>query len=743
MSSSPLSLIVLPVDDTPVAAAAELLAAAGLAPIPLYGLNSDGTCQCGPKCEKRTRGKHPVGHGWQAKATLDLDGVRDRFRKHNGNIGVYLALGGLVLIDADGEGGVALAESWGLPPTLTQRSGSGVGRHYIYRLQPHQRSSGVTDRRVAGDDAGHIDVKIRGQFACAPSLHTSGQRYRFTSAVPVAPLPDEIYERIRKPDVPTPKPDAPTPPRRDDVSDLLKRARKEALEYDPGISGQGGHNATFVAAKSLACWMVTGLPESNCWELLLEYNMRCEPPWSEKELLHKWESAKNAREVRPKVDRPNPRALVAIRGGKAPITTSAATPGQPPSPSGRDWRAELDFRTSRKGDEYLAPTADNVVRILQLDPRWAGRIRFNSFSYEVSCSKDLPWDKYHKPSESLDYWTDSDATRLQSWMQREWKQYGFTPTISDCEHAVDVVAKSRAYHPVRDYLSSLRWDGTSRLRTWLSQYLGAEQGTYTELVGRWWLISAVARILRPGCMVRTVPILEGEQELKKSTAIATLAGADWTQDTPIDLGSKDAYLGIQGYWMVELAELDSLMRVEASRAKAFFSSSTDRYRPPYGRQLVRVPRQCLFVGTVNPPYTYLNDPSGNTRYHPIRCTKIDIPGLAAARDQLWAEAIEAYNEGALWYAETQGERALLSGEQDERAAGDAWSDKIEAYLSRTNSKEVATSELLGHALQLPAHQWTRANETRIGIIMTIKLRWVKRRVTSTHLGPRRWVYQSE
>ena len=143
---------------------------------------------------------------------------------------------------------------------------------------------------------------------------------------------------------------------------------------------------------------------------------------------------------------------------------------------------------------------------------------------------------------------------------------------------------------------------------WLSTYLGADDTEYSRAVGSRWLISAVARIFRPGAKADCCLILEGPQGIRKSTALRTVAGEYFT-DELADLGSKDAAMQTRGVWIIELSELDNLSHAEVARIKAFMSRTTDRFRPPYGMRLVESPRQCVFAGTVNHG-TYLRDETG-------------------------------------------------------------------------------------------------------------------------------------
>ncbi len=702
--------LTLPMAGTPMLDGALMYAAAELAPVPIYGITAEGRCACGrDDCERRSWGKHPVGSAWQKRATCDPDEVRERFQHHRGNIGIYLALGGLVLIDADGELGLETARSWQLPPTLTQTSGSGVGAHYIYRLAPHQDAREITDRKVAPG----LDVKVRGQFVAAPSRHASGGLYAITLAVVPTVLPDWLYERIRK--------------QRRAAPTLSDRARAYVDKIPPAVSGQGGHDQTFAAARALAGFLAKGLSENECLQILTDYGARCDPPWSDREIDHKWADAKRAHTVPKLEDHPR---------WTGPV--SAAEPSQP-APDPDDYRAKLLWAESRSGKPKLISHVDNVIRILQLDPNWQHKIGFDEFARRTLVSTP-PWDEYQRPTTVDALWTDEDGTRLCAWLRRKFQRDQFNPSVLECERAVDVVARGHSFHPVRDYLDSLAWDGTPRLPTWLTAYLGVADSEYARMVGSWWLISAAARIYQPGCKVDTVPILEGPQGARKSTALRTLAGAQFFTDTPIDIGHKDAYQAIQGCWFVELAELDSLMRAEASRAKAFFSSPVDRYRPTYGRRVVESPRQCVFVGTVNLS-EYLSDPTGARRFHPIPCGAIDIDALERDRDQLWAEAVHEYREGRPWYPIDAGTTAQLTEQQSERTREDAWAKQIRSYAKRNGLTQFTMSDVLANALGLEPKDWTQAAQTRVGILMVQQLRWAKRRKRDDD-GKPSWVWEA-
>jgi predicted P-loop ATPase len=191
---------------------------------------------------------------------------------------------------------------------------------------------------------------------------------------------------------------------------------------------------------------------------------------------------------------------------------------------------------------------------------------------------------------------------------------------------------------------------------------------YSRAVGSRWLVSAVARVLRPGAKADCCLILEGAQGIRKSTALRTLAGEYFTNELA-DLGSKDAAMQTRAVWIIELSELDNLSHSEVARIKAFMSRTTDRFRPPYGMRLVELPRQCVFAGTVNHS-TYLREETGGRRFWPGACGRIDVDGLARDRDQLWAEAKARFDAGVVWWLETVELVQMAADQQVDRYEGD-------------------------------------------------------------------------
>jgi predicted P-loop ATPase len=267
-------------------------------------------------------------------------------------------------------------------------------------------------------------------------------------------------------------------------------------------------------------------------------------------------------------------------------------------------------------------------------------------------------------------------------------------------------------------------------------YLGAEDTEYSRAVGSRWLVSAIARVLRPGAKADCCLILEGAQGIRKSTALRTLAGEYFT-DELADLGSKDAAMQTRGVWIIELSELDSLSHSEVARIKAFMSRTTDRFRPPYGMRLVESPRQCVFAGTVNHS-TYLRDETGGRRFWPVACGRIDVNALARDRDQLWAEAKARFDAGVVWWLETVELVQMAADQQVDRYEGDPWEEVIAPWVESQSS--VSISEVLEKCLQKLQALWTQTDKNRAARCLRA-LGWERYR--ERHGSRLEWRYRKE
>jgi putative DNA primase/helicase len=364
------------------------------------------------------------------------------------------------------------------------------------------------------------------------------------------------------------------------------------------------------------------------------------------------------------------------------------------------WRSAL--LTGQHGEPR--PTEANCSLFLRCSEVWHDRIRYNSFTGQIE------WRQKGSPG-----WADlrdHDAVTVQDELQRG-EGVGFRLTAVNA--ALDHAAHANEYHPVREYLDGLKWDGEPRTGEWLERYLGAEP--ISSRVGRWWLVSAVARAMRPGCKADHMMVLEGRQGVGKSTALSILGG-EWYSETLSDLrNAKDAYQDLAGAWIVEIAELDAMRGAAATRIKSFLSSSRDKYRPSYGRRSTYHPRQCVFAATTNESQ-YLEDATGARRMWPIRMRYLRREELLAIRDQLWAEARYYWSTGMDWWPSLAQEKHLAAL-ADERRVIDPWESVLASWLEARAvgfEPSITTADVLTK-LEMPPHQRTRREEMRAGRVL--------------------------
>ena len=382
--------------------------------------------------------------------------------------------------------------------------------------------------------------------------------------------------------------------------------------------------------------------------------------------------------------------------------------------------SRLETTTKRDGTEKVSSTVPNLITILQYDRRWAGKIWLDTFRNVIKMDeKDF---------------SDTDATRIKRWMHRHYDVHFSTDCILE---SVGFFAEENGKNPLVDWLKEIEWDGTPRIDEWLIRAVGAEDTKLTREMGRRWLVQCIARAMNPGCKADCVLILVGPQGARKSTTFRLLASDEYFCDTPMDIGSSNAYMQIHRAWLYEVAELDSIRRAHNSSTKAFLSAQEDTFRPPYGRMPITLKRHTVFCGTTNKG-EFITDMTGSRRYWPVQIGTIDTDWTTNNRAQIWAEAVVAYNNGEKWYLENEAAQELEAQSSDFRQY-DPWHEVIEEWLIG-NMRRSSTSEIMTQALSLEKYQMTRNNEMRVGDIMRqLGYERVRRRI----MGQRTYVWVKE
>jgi len=369
-----------------------------------------------------------------------------------------------------------------------------------------------------------------------------------------------------------------------------------------------------------------------------------------------------------------------------------------------DWCARLV--TTEKGDAKPAILA-NWMEALENHATMVGVFMFDEFRNEIVLQARPPWA-------TGDEWEprplrDSDYTNACMWLETKML---FTPSPSKVMPAVHVVADRNRFDRLREYLLGLEWDGKSRCDIFLPGYLGIVDSNYSRTTGAKYLISAVARALSPGCKVDTMLILEGGQGKRKSSAWAKLFG-DFFTDQLSDIGHKDAQMEMAGVWGIEVAEMHTFGRAEANLVKKFMTSTSDRYRPPYGRSVVEVKRRSVLCGTMNPdgnpPFS---DSTGARRFWSHEVGTIMLDMIERDRDQIWAEAVQLWMGGANHWFEQEG--GDVQEEQLARTAIDVWTDLI---AEACEYKNTVSQGAIIKSLAIPAKEQSAGTAMRIGRIM--------------------------
>ena len=363
----------------------------------------------------------------------------------------------------------------------------------------------------------------------------------------------------------------------------------------------------------------------------------------------------------------------------------------------------VDFGFQRGAQGRYVPCLNGVCQVLEKHSRWKGRIWYDTFLEKIQTDAFGPTEN----------WTDYLAVRVTRWIQAVFE----FPTLGTerVHEAADAVARGNPKNSLKEWLDGLEWDNTHRLHDVLPRGFGTPLTPYHVRVGECWLISMVARALRPGCKVDTMPVFEGSQGAGKSSALAILGG-DWFGECHEDFGSKDFVLSLKGRWLIEVAEMHAFRRADVDRLKGIMSTRIDRVRLPYGRVTEEHPRQSVFAGTTNRD-DWQADDTGARRFWPVRCGFLNPDWLRENREQLFAEAVARFKAGEDWWSVPV---LQASTEADERRPEDPWEEIIGSYMEP--QRTYSAREILGGPLQIDIKDQSNAAAKRVGVILR-RLGW--------------------
>lgn len=337
-----------------------------------------------------------------------------------------------------------------------------------------------------------------------------------------------------------------------------------------------------------------------------------------------------------------------------------------------EWMAELE--SDAKGN-YLN-SAPNINLILANDSRLKDCFKQNKFENKRYIFRTLPWRLVKTPEPIRDV----DYSGVRNYIETI---YGITGS-QKIDDALALEFERSSFHPIKDYLNGLEWDGNERVDYLLMDYFGAIDNIYTREAIRKCLVAAVARIFNPGCKFDLVLTLIGPQGAKKSSFIDKL-GKSWYSDTFTTVHGKEAFEQLQGFWLIEIAEMAGLRKSDNEAIKHYISKREDSYRPAYGRATETFKRQNVFIATSNKKDLF-TDATGNRRFMPIDVIVEDVvkdvwKDLEKDVDQIWAEALHLYQQGEKLYLSADAEK-IASYEQMSHCEVDDRRGLIEFYLDR-------------------------------------------------------------
>ncbi len=343
-------------------------------------------------------------------------------------------------------------------------------------------------------------------------------------------------------------------------------------------------------------------------------------------------------------------------------------------------------------------TIGNCLTVFQNDPALCGAVRYNLLTERVDIVKPLWWEK------NTSALTDTDVCYFLYYLE---KNYGLT-SEKNIQKAIRLTADQNRYHPVRDYLNSLCWDGKGRIAHALSHFLGAEENNYCREALQLFMLGAICRVFEPGCKFEVMLCLVGGQGAGKSTFFRLLAVQDdWFTDDLKKLEDDNVYRKLQGHWIIEMSEMLATANAKSiEEIKSFLSRSKEVYKVPYETHPADRLRQCVFGGTSNTIDFLPLDRTGNRRFLPVMVEPdkaevhilADEAGSRAYIGQLWAEAMSIYRSGDYRLSFSPAMQEYLKEYQAAFMPEDTKAGMIQDFLEEFSGNMVCSKQLYKEAL---------------------------------------------
>jgi predicted P-loop ATPase len=698
----------------PLLAAALEYAARGWPVMPLHAVQKvtggPSVCDC-RRADCDSPAKHPrTRDGLKSASTDPKVIIRWWDMWPTSNVGIRTGEIGpdrfLSVLDVDPRSGgdeslSALVSANGpLPETMVSLTGGG-GQHYVFegttpiKTTSHRLGRGL-DTRGGGGAFGS------GYIVAPPSAHISGRTYEWEVSSPATPTaPPSWLAMLANASVAAPGPTS------------------DGATIGDGQTGGSGRKRTL---HSMGRTMrARGMTENEIFAALAVVNAaRCLPPLDEKDVRRVAEHA--ARVAPGRSPEYESRRLRVVRPGDG-AELGIREPGEDDDESA--WKQQLVLTK----DGAVRSSFGNLCVLLRHSPAWKGRFSYN--------------EQALRPVIDGRALLDGDMGRIREQIER---LYGITPGPEPLSQAVLTIAQERPFHPLRNFLDKLpKWDGVPRIERVLREILCApsispETDALMSRMLRAWFVALIARARNPGCKVDTVLVLVGPQGAKKSTFFAEMAG-EWFSDSHMDLANKDSYMQLTETWIYEWGEIERMTaRRGNEEIKSFLTSRFDTFRPPYAKNIMRVPRACLIVGTTN-KQEFLTDPTGSRRFWIGRVGRhVNIALLREWRPQLLAEAQAAWEAGEPWWLDEH-EDAAREHAADAHVQADSWQEAVAEWLVNRTPGPITAKRVLSGALRIDVKDHTPERMQRVAVVMR-SLGYEQHRVRlpgTTHSKQRVWL----